>query len=46
MRLIERMPEPTPAFSGATEFIAAVDIGDMTSAMPMPIRTNAGSSSP
>ena len=46
MRLIERMPEPTPAFSGATEFIAAVDIGDITSAMPMPITTNAGSSRP
>ena len=46
MRLIESTPDPTPAFSAGTEFIAAVDIGDITSAMPMPITTNAGSSRP
>jgi hypothetical protein len=40
------MPEAIPAFASATAFIAAVDIGDMTSAIPMPIRTNEGHSSP
>ena len=46
MRLIERIPEATPALSGLTAFIAAVDMGDITSAMPMPSRMKAGSSSP
>ncbi len=46
MRLIERIPEPTPAFCAGTAFIAAVDIGDITSAMPMPMITKAGSSRP
>ena len=46
MRLIERIPEPTPALWAGTAFIAAVDIGDITSAMPMPISTKAGSSRP
>ena len=35
---IERTPEATPAFSTATAFIAAVDIGDIVSAMPMPMQ--------
>ena len=46
MRLIERIPDATPAFCDTTAFIAAVDIGDITSAMPMPMITNEGSSSP
>jgi hypothetical protein len=46
MRLIERIPEATPALSALTAFIAAVDMGDMTSAMPMPMTTNAGRSRP
>ena len=46
MRLIDRIPEPTPAFWASTEFMAAVDIGDITSAMPIPMITKAGSSRP
>ncbi len=46
MRLIDSIPEPRPACSAGTEFIAAVDIGDITSAMPMPMTTKAGSSRP
>jgi hypothetical protein len=46
MRLIDRIPDPTPDFAGVTAFIAAVDIGDITSAMPAPITMNAGSSRP
>ena len=42
MRFIDRMPEAIPALVSATAFIAAVDIGDMTSAMPPPIRMNEG----
>ena len=42
IRFIDRIPEATPAFSTATAFIAAVDIGDITSAIPMPMRTNEG----
>src|SRR5262245_34701561 len=33
-------PDATPAFWTLTAFIAAVDIGDITSAMPTPISTN------
>ena len=40
MRDICRTPEATPAFWTLTAFIAAVDIGDITSAMPTPIRMN------
>ena len=36
MRFIDRIPEATPALATGTAFIAAVDIGDITSAMPMP----------
>ncbi|GBD45780.1 hypothetical protein HRbin41_00596 [bacterium HR41] len=46
MRLIERIPEATPALSTATEFIAAVDIGDIVSAIPTPMSMKDGSSSP
>ena len=46
MRPIDRIPDATPALVTSTEFIAAVDIGDIVSAMPMPSRTNAGSSVP
>ena len=42
IRFIDRMPEAIPALASATAFIAAVDIGDITSAMPMPISTNEG----
>ena len=44
--LIESTPEATPAFSWVTEFMAAVDIGDMTSAMPKPMTMKEGSRSP
>jgi hypothetical protein len=40
MRDICRTPEATPDFITLTEFIAAVDIGDITRAIPIPIRTN------
>ncbi len=46
MRFIERMPEATPALACSTEFIAAVLIGDITNAMPMPISMKPGSSAP
>jgi len=46
MRFIDRIPEAMPAFAFATAFMAAVDIGDITSAMPTPIRKNEGSRSP
>src|SRR5947209_9149631 len=46
IRPIERIPDATPALATATEFIAAVDIGDIVRAMPTPSRTNAGSSVP
>ena len=42
IRFIERIPEATPALATATAFIAAVDIGDITSAMPTPISMNEG----
>ena len=42
MRLIERMPEATPALVWSTAFMAAVLIGDITRAMPRPIRTKRG----
>jgi len=45
MRFIDRIPEATPALVAGTAFMAAVDIGDITSAMPTPISTNAGSRS-
>jgi hypothetical protein len=38
-------PEATPDFWTLTAFIAAVDIGDITSAIPSPIRMN-GTSRP
>src|SRR5258708_26739028 len=44
MRLIERIPEATPALGGSAEFIAAVLIGDITKGMAMPISTKPGSS--
>src|ERR1700733_8294192 len=46
MRFIERMPDATPALACATEFIAAVLIGDITNAIPIPISTKPGSSAP
>ncbi len=39
MRDICRIPEATPAFCALTAFIAAVDIGDITRAIPVPIST-------
>ena len=36
MRDICRTPEATPDFCTLTAFIAAVDIGDITSAIPKP----------
>jgi hypothetical protein len=39
---IDRMPEAIPALASATAFIAAVDIGEITSAIPVPISTNEG----
>ena len=44
IRLIDSTPEAAPDLVRSTEFIAAVLIGDITSPMPMPIRTNPGSS--
>jgi hypothetical protein len=41
IRLMERMPEATPAFSRATLFMAAADIGDITRPMPRPMSTKA-----
>ena len=38
MRDICRTPEATPDFCTLTAFIAAVDIGDITRAIPKPIR--------
>ena len=46
IRFIDRMPEAIPALASATAFIAADDIGDMTSAIPSPIRMNEGNRSP
>ena len=43
---MDRIPEAIPALASATAFIAAVDIGDMTSAIPSPIRMNEGNRSP
>ena len=40
MRDICRTPEATPAFCTLTAFIAAVDIGDITRAIPIPIKMN------
>jgi hypothetical protein len=42
IRLIERIPDPTPAFWASTAFIAAVDMGDITSAIPIPMMMKAG----
>ena len=42
IRFIDRIPEATPALAFETAFIAAVDIGDITSAIPIPISTNDG----
>ena len=44
IRLIERIPDATPALAWSTAFIAAVLIGDMTRPMPMPISTKAPTS--
>jgi hypothetical protein len=46
MRLMERMPDATPALCAATAFIAAVDMGDIVSAMPTPMMMKAGRSRP
>ena len=46
IRFIVRIPDATPALLRSTAFIAAVVIGDMTSAMPMPISTKPGSRKP
>jgi hypothetical protein len=43
MRLIDSVPEATPAFVRSTAFIAAVLIGDMVRPMPTPMIMNAGS---
>ena len=45
IRDIESSPEARPALVSATAFIAAVDIGDIVRAMPMPIRMNGTSRS-
>src|SRR5258708_7890320 len=42
MRLIERIPEATPALAGSTEVIAAVLIRDITKARPIPTSTRRG----
>ena len=42
IRNIERTPEAMPAFSTATAFIAALVIGDIVIAMPMPSSTKRG----
>ena len=46
MRLMDRMPEATPAFVRSTAFIAAVLIGDITRPMPRPISMNAPTRKP
>jgi hypothetical protein len=46
MRFIERIPDATPALSRLTEFMAAVDIGEIVSGSPRPMSRNAGSRSP
>ena len=38
MRVIERIPEATPALLRSTEFMAAVLMGDITKPMPIPCR--------
>ena len=43
---IERTPEAMPALASATAFMAAVDIGDMTNAIPSPMSVNDGQMSP
>ena len=45
MRNIESTPEAMPAFSTATAFIAALVIGDIVSAMPIPSSMKPGSRS-
>ena len=45
MRNIESTPEAMPAFSTGTAFIAALVIGDIVIAIPMPSSMNPGSSS-
>ena len=45
MRNIESTPEAIPAFSTGTAFIAALVIGDIVSAMPMPSSMKPGSRS-
>ena len=44
IRDIESNPEASPAFALSTAFIAAVDMGDIVSAIPKPIRMNGISS--
>ena len=46
MRLIDRIPDATPALAGSTAFMAAVLIGDITRPMPRPIRTKAPTRKP
>ena len=45
IRNIESTPEATPAFCTGTAFIAALVIGDIVIAMPMPSSMNPGSRS-
>ena len=45
IRNIESTPEATPAFCTGTAFIAALVIGDIVIAIPMPSRMNPGSRS-
>ena len=46
IRVIDRIPEATPAFVTGTAFIAAVLIGDMTRPMPTPIIMNGTTRNP
>ena len=40
MRVMDSVPEATPAFVRSTAFIAAVLIGDIVKPMPRPSRMN------
>ena len=46
IRLIDRIPDATPALCADTAFIAAVDIGDIVSPIPRPMIMNGTSRSP
>ena len=46
MRVMERIPDATPAFVLSTAFIAAVLIGDITKPIPSPCRMKATTRKP